>query len=130
MTKVYREIASLVAAIENCQKSGNTIWEHNHRDRLVSICRECLPSGSGFDSGTAFDMLNSTPEKLVFRTSFHRMDENGCYDGWTEHNVIIRPSLAHEINVTVSGRDRNDIKDYIGQMFYESLTAEVPKEGV
>jgi len=52
------------------------------------------------------------------------MNDGGMYDGWTEHTVSITPAFAG-INVSVSGRNRNDIKDYLGDTFQCALTAEV-----
>jgi hypothetical protein len=76
---------------------------------------ETAPSGSGFDNGTQIDRDRS--DVLIFSTSFHHMDEAGGYDGWTEHTVRVKPSLAWGFDLTVSGRDRNGIKDYIADVF-------------
>jgi hypothetical protein len=45
------------------------------------------------------------------------MNEGGYYDGWTEHQVIITPSLQHGFDVRVTGQDRNEIKDYLAELF-------------
>ncbi|MDE1767243.1 MAG: hypothetical protein KGI27_13375 [Thaumarchaeota archaeon] len=118
--KVYEEIAGLLLAMANCQKSGNTDWWDKHSERLDSLVKEAMPSGSGFDNGTTLD-VSSAPEKLVFNTSFHHMDENGFYDGWTDHSVIVTPSLFHGLNIRVTGRDRNQIKEYIVDAFDSAL---------
>src|ERR1700733_9988314 len=89
---VYREIASLIQAIGNCQRSWNKEWEEKHGERLRHLV-ELLPSGSGFDNGTKLDTIASNAEKLVFTTAFHHMNENGYYDGWTEHTVYVTPSF-------------------------------------
>ncbi len=114
--RVYKRIAHLLLAIENCEKSGNSTWSVEHQDRLDTILKTA-PSGSGWDSGTTFDQDASTPEKLVFFGGFHHIDEHGGYDGWTQHRVTVRPSLAFTIDLKVSGRNRNDIKDYLHEMF-------------
>ena len=116
--KLFTRMASLLQAMQNCEKTGNEEWRLRHADRLAKLCREHLPSGSGFDSGTSLDVVVSTAEKLVFHTSFHHMDSNGFYDGWSEHAVTVRASLQHGIDVTVFGRDRNEIKEYIASCFY------------
>ena len=87
-----------------------------------------LPSGSGFDSGSKLDE-SSTPNKLVFSTAFHHMDEAGYYDGWTEHKVIVTPTFGG-IDVRVTGKNRNQIKEYISEVFYSLLQEEVAKYGV
>lgn len=114
---LFSRLASLVQAAHNCQKNGNTEWQARHTDKASGLVREHLPSGSGFDSGTSLDWDHSTAEKLVFRTSFHHMDEHGFYDGWTDHSVTVRASLLYGITVSVSGKNRNGIKDYIAEQF-------------
>ena len=112
----YQKISSLLGAIENCQKSGNLWWEQKHGKALDEFIENNMPSGSGFDSGTKLDD-KSKPERIVFNTSFHHMDDSGGYCGWSEHQVIITPSLQFGFDVRVTGRDRNGIKDYMTEMF-------------
>jgi hypothetical protein len=50
------------------------------------------------------------------------MDENGYYDGWTEHRITIRAEFGG-ISVNVSGRNRNDIKDYLHEVYHHALSA-------
>ena len=76
---------------------------------------DCFPSGSGFDAGTK--LISADDSRIVFETSFHHMDENGFYDGWTEHRVTVRASLMHDFIVDVAGKNRNGIKDYIAEQF-------------
>lgn len=118
-----QKMANLLAAIANCDKSGNWEWCEKHNDTLLRIVRDALPSGSGFDSGVALDE-SSTPENLVFTTFFHHMDEYGGYCGWSEHRVSVRASLVHGIDVRVSGRNVRGIKEYIAEVFHAALSAE------
>ena len=124
-TPVYQKLAYIIKAIENCRKTGNTEWMVRHADSIVSIVRENLPSGSGFDSGTELILCESSSDKLHFRTAFHHMDDGGSYDGWTHHDVIVRPSLWNDFRIRVTGRNRNDIKEYIAETFNESLTRSI-----
>ena len=73
----YRAIASTLQARINCEKRGNYEWHARHLERIESLVKAHAPSGSGFDNGTRFDVDASTPERLVFTTSFHHMDERG-----------------------------------------------------
>jgi hypothetical protein len=73
----------------------------------------------------AFGDQFSTPEKLVFNTAFHHMDEAGGYDGWTEHQVIVTPSLEMGYSIRVTGRDKEEIKEYIAEMFSAALDEEI-----
>jgi hypothetical protein len=49
------------------------------------------------------------------------MNEQGSYDGWTEHTVIVTPSLAMGYRLRITGRDRNGIKEYMHDVFNAAL---------
>ena len=53
------------------------------------------------------------------------MNDGGMYDGWTDHSVIVTPDLASGFDLKVTGQDRNDIKDFIGEMFAELLNRDI-----
>jgi hypothetical protein len=120
-TTLYARIASALEAQANCDKTGNAEWRHLHVQTIVNLVREFMPSGSGFDSGTTLDFATSDKSRLTFATSFHHMHDSGMYDGWTEHGVVITASLAHGIDMRITGRDRNGIKDYIAECFDAAL---------
>lgn len=125
MATVANKIASLVAARANCLKSGNNEWHARHGESLERIIREHMPSGSGFDAGTELQEDDCRDgERLVFTTEFHHMDEHGCYAGWTKHKVTVYPSFVLGLDIRISGRDRNGIKEYIGQCFHDALSAD------
>lgn len=83
----------------------------------ISDLEKRLPYGSGFDNGSHVDLEKSTGEKIIITTDFHHMDENGYYDGWTEHKIIVTASLQWGFKIKVTGKDRNGIKDYIAEQF-------------
>lgn len=116
-SKFYSRIANKLVAYDNCVKSGNNEWLVKHERELNELVENYLPIGSGFDNGTKFNWGESNRNKLVFDTAFHHMNEGGYYDGWTEHKVIITPDLLFGFNIKITGRNRNDIKEYITQMF-------------
>lgn len=119
-----QHIAGLLAAIENCKERGNTEWLAKHSERLQTLMREFMPSGSGIDNGT--HLLDAAkPERILFRVSFHHMDDSGGYDGWTDHTVSARPSFVHGIELRISGRDRNQIKEYLAEVFNTALQARI-----
>ena len=125
--KLYQKIASSIQAHKNCIESGNKEWEDNHYVTLMEYSN-LLPSGSGFDSGTTIDIEKSTPNKIYLNTSYHYMDGNGFYDGWYEYQVIVTPSLAGVIELRIVGKNTpNDIKDYMQELFYDTLTEEYPE---
>jgi hypothetical protein len=127
-TSVYRRtivemLALLLESIDNCRKSTSDkqAWENRYTDRFNYLEKNFLPSGSGIDCGTKILDDKSSRTKLVFKCSFHHMDEHGGYDGWTEHTVIVTPAFDG-IDVVVKGRNRNEIKDHIADRFrYELL---------
>lgn len=118
-----RQIATALEARENCRTSGNWEWFNKH-SKVIQTLTEALPSGSGFDNGTGIDLDASKPNRIVLYTSFHHMNDVGMYDGWTDHTVIVTPSFVHGLDLRITGRDRNDIKEYIYDAFYTALTAE------
>lgn len=120
-------IASTFGAMNRCKVTGNTEWEAKHSDRLHKLML-LLPKGAGFDNGTRLDWEESKPDRLVFTTSFHHMDEHGGYDGWTDHKVIVTPSFETGLDLRVTGRNRDEIKDYIGDVFGELLMKEINHE--
>jgi len=122
---LYQVLATLITARANCDKMGNTEWFERHTDKIRDLCREYLPRGSGFDSGTVPLFDQSTADKLVFQCDFHHMDRNGFYAGWSEHRVTVRPSLAFGFVVSVSGRNRDGIKEHISDHFHHLLRLSV-----
>ena len=114
--KIYQKIAHLLQAIRNCNESCNVEWLEKHQETLDAIARHCLPRGSGFDAGTTIDE-ESTPQRIILHTSFHHLDENGFYCGWSDHDVIVSPCLMFDFQTRITGRDKRDIKDYIQSEF-------------
>lgn len=125
MEHLYRRplvqmLASLITAMENSSKSGNNEWHVRYSQRLSYLENNLLPSGSGLDSGTQILIEKCKPNMLVFQTSFHHMNETGYYDGWTDH--IVRVTAAFDgFDVSVSGRNRNFVKDHIADVFRHTL---------
>lgn len=121
---LYREIASTLQAYQHCERIGNE-WIHNHYHDLHEMVKMFMPSGSGIDNGIKLDTDESKPDKLVFTFSYHHMNENGMYDGWTDHKCIVTPSLVFEIDLRITGPNRNDVKDYLYETFRTALTSQV-----
>ena len=123
--KLYATFASLVQARLNCIASHNDEWREKHSERIADLLDE-MPSGSGIDCGTKIDLDASTADKLVFDVAYHHMNDGGMYDGWTEHMVIVTPSLACGFTLRITGRDRNGIKEYLRDVYSDALTQETP----
>lgn len=114
-------IAERVQALAHCKAGrGHSDWIGKHEDAIDRLQRE-LPRGSGIDNGTKIDLDRSTFDKVVLTAGFHHMDQHGGYAGWTDHTITVQPSF-HGIYLKISGRDRNDIKDYLYQTYEYALT--------
>jgi hypothetical protein len=111
----YQALARCLSHINQVRDQPRFAAALERSEERLARLMETAPSGSGFDAGTQIDEDRS--DTLVFTTAFHHMNEGGYYDGWTEHTVRVKPSLAWGFDLTVSGRDRNDIKDYIADTF-------------
>ena len=122
---LIQHIATIVDAYHTCVRTNEQIWRNRHLARLQTIERCCLPSGAGFDNGTTIALDASNADKIVFATAFHHMNDNGFYTKWTQHNVTVRPSFIHGVDIKISGRDYRGIKDYIYETFELALNTPI-----
>ena len=111
-----KHLASRLQALKNCIASNNVEWIEKHRERIDGELYN-LPSGSGIDAGMELMEDQCTEKKIVFSFSFHHMNEDGYYDGWTNHKLIITPSFSG-LDMRITGPDRNRIKEYLYDLFY------------
>jgi len=120
---LYRAIAEAIGCCDRATKASNAQrWRHH----ALALTRDHMPSGSGIDSGTTLDLEISTENKLVFDAPFHHMNDAGMYDGWTDHAVTVTPCLAAPgFRIYISGRDRNNIKEYLGELYDHALSQPV-----
>jgi hypothetical protein len=128
------QLANTLQALQSCQQKAKESepdsdqkihwngWVSRHDDVIQDLLKD-LPHGSGLDAGVEFEPKESTPQKLVFYTSFHHMNDNGYYDGWTDHKLIITP-LFGGFDIRITGKNKRQIKEYLSQLFYEVFTAE------
>ena len=86
-----------------------------------------LPSGSGFDSGTATETI--TDKKIVFKSSYHEMNEHGYYMAWIDFEVTAWPKfggIGYDFKVNFHGNKRGrDHREYIEDVFSEIFSREV-----
>lgn len=118
-TTLVKQISQTIEARLNCLER-NISYYANHEDTLNQL-NDLLPSGSGIDNGTKLDLDDSKPDRLVFTFGYHHMNDGGMYDGWTDHTLIVTPSLAHGFNMRITGRDRNCTKEYLYDVYGEAL---------
>lgn len=119
--KVLQALANVAIVLNNPNAAQTAV---DHQTQVLDDLVKLAPSGSGFDAGTEFVSVRSNSRRLVFKTSFHHMNENGFYDGWTEHTVTVLPDLLYGFTLTISGKNRNGIKDLIHDRFNEYLNSE------
>lgn len=135
---VAQRLAALVGARLNCLRFERHEWLDRHEAGIRFLVNECLPRGAGFDVGCELVLVAehvpglrkaqaSTSERLVIVTSFHHMDENGSYDGWTDLTVVVTPAFDG-IDVDVKGKDRDGIFEYVADAFHHALTQPAPTE--
>jgi hypothetical protein len=120
---VIQTIASASQALHNCKQSGNTLWQERWETLLTRLEQEALPQGFGINSGCKIDREKSNESKVYIDTGYHHMNEGGFYDGWTYHVVTISPAFDG-IVIRISGRNRNDIKEYLEETFHRCLMRE------
>jgi hypothetical protein len=119
---LYHALSVAIQARANSIKSNNTEWEIKWKERICSLAHNFLPSGAGIDKGSWVNMDTSHAERIVIHLSYHHMDGNGYYDGWTDHTIIATPSFWNHVNLRISGRDRNEVKEDLHAAFYDALT--------
>ena len=125
MKTLAQALSQALVAKKNCDQRNDHIWSDKWQERIDQLCK-LLPSGSGIDNGTYFSINLSSEEKLIFGTQFHHMTEDGYYDGWTTHTVTVTPTFLG-IAVKVGGQNRNDIKDYLQDIYFHAFVQEAPE---
>jgi hypothetical protein len=130
MTRKDKTLAAnmwrLIESMARCETSGNAEWSAKHYHVLKRLIDNHLPHGSGLDGDNAIDASECALKgRIDVHTQFHHMNEVGYYDGWTDHVISVRPAFDGT-DVRVSGRNRNDIKDYLGEIFTYAFEALIP----
>lgn len=88
------------------------------------------PSGSGINRGTKINWeVSGNPaqagQAVVLDTSFDHMNEHGFYTHKTDHQIKIRPVLLYgPFDLQVTGRNYDDIKEYLADVYYLWLRQE------
>lgn len=115
---VLATIGGMAYRLQYEQKHGTAEKAEEIYDCLTAFIEDTAPSGSGFDCGTK--LISVTPQKLVLNTDFHHLNDDGFYDGWTHHKVIITAAFD-SYDMRITGHNKNNIKEYIGDVFTEWL---------
>ena len=121
---LYKALARTLAQLRNLKASNNqTVFLDRAYDSLAQL-EALLPSGSGIDCGTKIDRDDCEDDTIALSLSYHHMADCGMYDGWTEHSVVVSPAFDG-IDLRVTGRNRNGIKEYLADEYHHALTSEV-----
>lgn len=118
--KLAHYIASACAAERRCNKHNNSFadrWD----DLLTLIEKNLLPHGSGIDCGCKIVREKCDDSRITIEFSYHHMNENGVYVGWSEYRVTARPGLEIDLSLTITGQDRNGLKEYFADLFLATL---------
>lgn len=124
-----KTLISLIA--KNCE------WLKTVNENYLNLCESridklesLLPSGSVIDCGCKIDREKSGLKKVIINLSFHHMNNGGYYDGWTEHKIIITPNLSEYPDIKITGRNKDQIKEYLCDIFSDCLFAEVEESEI
>ena len=110
-------------ARSRCEKTGNTEWEERHWRIIEETLTESLPHGSGIDVDWHFSI---TGNFLVCSNSYHNMDENGMYDGWTDFEARIDlryRDMFGKLIIRIVGRfgRGQDTIEYLAEQIVDAL---------
>ncbi len=123
--KVYQYLARNAQRIRSLLVADQVTEAREAEVTLIQWMKSNAPSGSGIDCGTKINFDASGDTKVVLTTEFHHMNDGGYYDGWTQHTITAVASLRFGFTLKVGGRDRNSIKEYLGDLYHEWLNQEV-----
>ena len=83
-----------------------------------------LPSMRIGKTLTSTVTIAASASRIVLECSFHHMNEAGYYDSWTEHRITVRPTFD-SLDIHISGRNRNDIKEYLHEVYALALAENI-----
>ncbi len=119
--KLYKKVATVLQAMENCKKKNNAEWFYKHGQTLDSIEKEHFPSGSGFDGNCIINHMESKENKLVIYYEWHCMNDHGYYDGWLNFDLIVTPDLQHDFNLHIVKYRHNMNQKYRVNKYWDIL---------
>lgn len=108
-----RDLANLVTIYSICK--DRDIDEMDKCHRSISTMIATLRGSRGIINSILFNLENSSPDMLLFSVFI-------CWPGeqnMIEHTVKIRPSFTEGFLLTISGRNRNEVKTYLVDIFHE-----------
>jgi hypothetical protein len=98
-------------------------------DEIEALLKETLPHGSGIDCDWCFTFQKNG--KIKCSNSWHKMDDNGFYCGFTDFYFTIDIDTAYRSTPTsnkvtriilspikMSKGERSGVREYLDEMFY------------
>lgn len=121
---LYRTFSLLLLQLHTFSSSRDL---ENHRRTthdLEQLTAKFMPRDGGFNRGTRIDLMESTHERIVFRASYEHQVNGGATTHWTHHGIFVRPSLAFDFDLFISGPSlarQGDLKKRIESRFHKCL---------
>ena len=112
-------IASEIYRLQNALENNRQDIAENCYTNFEKL-EHCLPSGSGINNGCKIDFQRSKADKIVINFSYDFM-RNGSYDGKFYFTLKAMPSFIYAVDIHISGRDKQGVKDYLYQVFNHDL---------
>lgn len=110
--KLYQKIARVVSQKNTPKKA-----------KELALLEKLLPIGNGVETGCVI-LLKSTEKRIEVDTAYWHPNYSYETSRWTEHQVVITPSFEGEINIRITGKNENNVKDYLYDIFHEALMKE------
>ena len=63
-------------------------------------------------------------KRIVIDTAYWHPNDNYETGLWTDHQVVITPSFEGEIKIRVTGKNVDNIKEYLEEVFCKALMKE------
>ena len=90
------------------------------KEKQLSWLQELLPFGNGIEAVCVIP-LKSTKKRIVIDTYYWHPDYS---DEWTIYKVVITPSFEGEINIRITGKNEDNVKEYLHDIFRQALMKE------
>jgi len=111
--KLYQKIARVASQKDAMLK----------REEFVKL-QELLPIGNGSDMGCVISKKKSTEKRIVIYTAYWHPKDSFETSQWTHHEIVITPSFEGEIKIRVTGKNVDNIKEYLEEVFRKALMKE------
>ena len=123
--RVFEKIGELMIGLK---RITNPSYYDSVVKNVEGLISKHFPHGSGFDSKPEFSFDLSAYNKWIIFQSYHHMNDNGYYCGWSHFKIIVTPCFVGGFEIKIiakhssrecSKRFNND--DYFYEVYYECL---------